>query len=332
MRTAMDFQHPLLSKLAFVVKFEQYIAGAKRSNTRNTLLTTMLDKTLVADRVLIVKLHEDEKNVKPEVVPTINVPYPVEIPEDLSAVKSPTAKVLRPRRKTTKIAGEELNNDPASSQEIDPVNAEVKVEVKAIDPPKEKALENDTVIQPKEHDVHLDEIKVEENWKELQVIFPDKDSAELKALLVANQGQLQIVVESLLGDKGAVEKVPTEQVDDKTPVKAAPKKRAAGSAKKRATPSSRTKKSTSDEISENNPAEDKNNWTRFDVVDFSENLRIEVDRAIGTYNWLIARVDERGVKDLLKYNDFVNREKWGPAFGKSFAAKLKYFKLKFPSG
>lgn len=314
MRTAMDFQHPLLAKLAFVVKFEQYIAGAKRSNTRSNLLTTMLDKTLVADRVLIVKLHEDEKKSKTE-VPLINTPVPVEIPEDLSSSKSPTAKVLRPRIRSTKIEGEELNSDPVQSQES-------AAEVEA---PKEK-VEDPTVEAPqqqKEHDSPLDEAKLEESWKELQVIFPDKDISELKALLIANQGQLQLVVESLLGEKGpapeVVAQVPSES-DDKTPVKAAPKKRAAaGSAKKRSTPASRAKKSaSSDESSEAAPVEDKNNWVRFDVVDFSENLRIEVDRAIGTYNWLIARVDERGVKDLLKYNDFVNREKWGPAFGKFF--------------
>jgi hypothetical protein len=315
----MDFQHPLLAKLAFVVKFEQYIAGAKRSNTRSNLLTTMLDKTLVADRVLIVKLHEDEKKSKTE-VPVINAPVLVEIPEDLSSSKSPTAKVLRPRRRSTKSESEELNSDPAQSQE----SAEVKVEI-TFEEPKEK-VEDPTVEalqQQKEHDSPLDEAKLEESWKELQVIFPDKDVSELKDLLIANQGQLQLVVESLLGEKGpapeVVAQVPSES-DDKTPVKAAPKKRAAaGSAKKRSTPASRAKKSaSSDESSEAAPVEDKNNWVRFDVVDFSENLRIEVDRAIGTYNWLIARVDERGVKDLLKYNDFVNREKWGPAFGKLF--------------
>ncbi len=313
MRTAMDFQHPLLSKLAFVVKFEQYIAGAKRSNTRSSLLTTMMDKTLVADRVLIVKLHDDGKKAKSE-APTINAPVPVEIPEDLSSSKSPTAKVLRPRRRSTKIDSDELNSDPAPSQDSTEVKVEIVVEV-----PKEKIEEPvGEVPQQKEQEAPLDDAKLEESWKELQVIFPDKDVSELKALLIANQGQLQIVVESLLGEKGpAPEAVAqqAEQSDEKTPVKAAPKKRAAGSAKKK-TPASRAKKSpSSEETSEDKPVEDKNNWVRFDVVDFSENLRIEVDRAIGTYNWLIARVDERGVKDLLKYNDFVNREKWGPAFG-----------------
>lgn len=312
----MDFQHPLLSKLAFVVKFEQYIAGAKRSNTRSNLLTTMLDKTLVSDRVLIVKLHEDEKKVKAE-VPVINAPVPVEIPEDLSSSKSPTAKVLRPRRRSTKTEKDELNSDPASSQDSSEVKVEAAVEVskeKSEDPANEAS-------QQKEHDSSMDQAKLDVSWVELQVIFPEKDPNELQALLVANQGQLQLVIESLLGESGPAPEisapVPLES-DEKTPVKAAPKKRAvAGSAKKRSTPASRAKKSTStDETSEAAPAEEKgNSWVRFDVVDFSENLRIEVDRAIGTYNWLIARVDERGVKDLLKYNDFVNREKWGPAFG-----------------
>lgn len=53
----------------------------------------------------------------------------------------------------------------------------------------------------------------------------------------------------------------------------------------------------------------------FKIVYFSENMRIEIDKQVETYDWLLTCVDHRGLRDLLKYNDFVHRQAWSPPYG-----------------
>jgi hypothetical protein len=62
----------------------------------------------------------------------------------------------------------------------------------------------------------------------------------------------------------------------------------------------------------------------FKIVYFSENMRIEIDKQVETYDWLLTCVDDSGIQDLLKYNDFVHRQAWSPPYGCTF------FQILFP--
>jgi hypothetical protein len=57
----------------------------------------------------------------------------------------------------------------------------------------------------------------------------------------------------------------------------------------------------------------------FKIICFSENMRIEVDKQVETFDWLLTPVNQKGVCDLLKYNDFAYREAWSPPYGSTIA-------------
>lgn len=69
----------------------------------------------------------------------------------------------------------------------------------------------------------------------------------------------------------------------------------------------------------NNSQDPKSELPTFKIVYFSENMRLEVDNQVKTFDWLLTQADPRGIRDLLKYNDFAYRQMWSPPYGLLFS-------------
>lgn len=57
----MDFKHPVLAKLAYLISFEELAASRKYQHGRAGLLRTALDRTLMTDKLLVVRKYGREK-------------------------------------------------------------------------------------------------------------------------------------------------------------------------------------------------------------------------------------------------------------------------------